>query len=50
MEMYASGVSLRAGLLQVREKMNCAHDTLPDNVILHQNAFASKSLLIRMAV
>ena len=40
----ASGVSLGAALLQLRDNMNCPKDTAPDNTILHLIAFASKSV------
>ena len=40
----ASGVSLGAALLQLRDNTNCPKDTAPDNTILCPIAFASKSL------
>ena len=43
-ETDASGVSLAAGLLQVREGMNCENDEVPDNATLHPFAFTNKSL------
>ena len=39
-----SGIDLGAGLLQVRQGMNCGHDEVPKNVTLHLTTFASKSL------
>ena len=44
-ETNASGVSLRAGMLQVRDTMNCTRYELPDNT-LHRptTAFAGKNL------
>ena len=42
LETDASGISLTAGLLQVRERMNCGHDKMPDNVTLCPIAFARK--------
>ena len=39
-----SGIGLGAGLLQVRDGMNCWHDETPDNAILCLTAFARKSL------
>ena len=44
LETDASGVSLGARLLQVRDGMNCEHDKLPDNANLCPFAFASKCL------
>ena len=44
LETDASGISLGAALLQVRDNMNCPKDTAPDNTILHPIAFESKSL------
>ena len=35
---------LRAGLLQVRDKMNCPKDTTPDNTVLRPIAFTDKNL------
>ena len=43
LETDASGVSLRARLLQVREGMNCGHDEVPDNASVCQITFASKA-------
>ena len=34
LETDASGISLGAGLLQVRDGINCGHDEIPDNTIL----------------
>ena len=45
LETDAPGFSLGVGLLQVREGMNCRCDKVPDNAILHPNAFTNKSLL-----
>ena len=42
----ALGVSLAAGLLQVREGMSCFKNTIPDSAILRSIAFASKNLSI----
>ena len=41
--MDASGINLWAGLLQVREGINCRYDEVPDNVILCPTAFASRT-------
>ena len=38
----ASGVSLGARLLQVRDGMNCGHDEVPNNAILHPIAFSQQ--------
>ena len=43
LETDASGVSLGAALLQLRDNMNCQKDTAPDNTILCPIAFVSKS-------
>ena len=40
----ASGVHLRAALLQTRDNMTCHKDEVPDNSILMSTVFASKSL------
>ena len=40
----ASGVRLVAALLQTQEGTTCQTDMVPDNIILHPIAFASKSL------
>ena len=40
----ASGISLGAAPLQLRDNTNCPKDTLPDNTILCPIAFVSKSL------
>ena len=40
----ASGISLGAALLQLRDNTNCPKDTAPDNTILYPIAFASKIL------
>ena len=45
LETDVSGISLGAGLLQVRESKNCGWDKVPDNVTLCWIALASKSLL-----
>ena len=44
LETNASVIGLRAGLLQMRDGMNCGCDKIPDNAILHPIAFSSKSL------
>ena len=44
LETDASGVSLPAGLLQVRNGMNWEQEKVKDNATLHPNAFASKNL------
>ena len=44
LETNTSGISLGAGLLQVKGSLNCGHDKIPDNVIMWLIAFASKSL------
>ena len=44
LETNASGISLGAALLQLRNNTNCPKDTAPDNTILHPIAFASKTL------
>ena len=44
LETDASGISLGAALLWLRDNTNCPKDTAPDNTILHLTAFASKSL------
>ena len=46
MESDASGISLRAGLLQVRNGMTCGSDKGPNNATQPLIAFVSKSLLI----
>ena len=40
----ASGSSLCAGLLQVRDSMNCRLDEVPSNTVLHPIKFTNKSL------
>ena len=44
LETDASGIGLGAALLQLRDNTNCPKDTAPDNTIIHQIAFVSKSL------
>ena len=44
LEIDASGVSLGAGLLQLREGMNCGLDEVLNNVTLCSIAFSSKCL------
>ena len=44
LETDASGVSLGARLLQVKDGMNSGCDKVPDNIILSPVAFASKIL------
>ena len=44
LEINASGTSLGARLLQVRDGMNYGHDEIPGNAILQPVEFASKSL------
>ena len=45
LETDASGVSLGAGLQQVRKEMNCGCNDKPDNEILHPTVFVSRSIL-----
>ena len=45
METDPSGVSLEAGLLQVRNSMNCGYDEVPHNATLHPTALTSKAYL-----
>ena len=45
LETDASGADLGAGLLQVKEGMNCWHDEVPDNATLQTIDFTTKSLL-----
>ena len=42
LENDAFGISLAAGLLQVRDGIDCGHDEASDNVILQPIAFASR--------
>ena len=44
LNLETDSVNLGAGLLQVRDGMNCGHDEIPENAILHPTAFISKSL------
>ena len=44
LETDNSGIVLRAGLLQVKDGMNCGQDEVLDNRGLYPIAFASKSL------
>ena len=44
LETDASGISLGAALLQLKDNTSCQKDTAPDNTILCPIAFASKSL------
>ena len=44
LESDASGIGIGARLFQARDGMDCGCDLIPDNAILHLNAFASKSL------
>ena len=44
LETDASGISLGAALLQLRDNTNCPKDSAPDNTILCPIAFVSKSL------
>ena len=39
-----SRIGFGAGILQVRDGMNCRHDKILNNVFLQPTAFASKSL------
>ena len=41
----ASGISLGAALLQLRDNTTCQTHMVPDNTILHSITFASKSLM-----
>ena len=45
LETDASGIGLRAALLQLRDSMACQKGTAPDNTILRPIAFASKSFM-----
>ena len=45
LETYASGIGLRAALLQLRDNMACQKGTAPDNTILKPITFASKTLM-----
>ena len=42
--IYALGVGLGEGLLQVRDNLNCGYGKVPENKILHPFTFANKSL------
>ena len=44
LETDASGVGLRAALLQLCDNTTCQKGMVPDNIILHPIAFASNSL------
>ena len=44
LETDASGVGLGAALLQLHDNTTCQKGMVPDNIILHPIAFASKSL------
>ena len=44
LEMDVSRISLVAGLLKIRENVNCGHDEVPDSVTLHLTESASKGL------
>ena len=44
LEMYVSGISLGAWLLQWRDGMNCGYDKIPDNATLHLIASGSQNL------
>ena len=44
LETDASGVGLGDALLQLHDNTTCQKDRVPDNVILHPIAFASKRL------
>ena len=44
LETDTSSISLGAKILHVRHGMNCGHDEVPENTILHLTAFAITSL------
>ena len=44
LETDASGVGLGAALLQLCDNIKCQKDRVPDNVVIHLIAFASKIL------
>ena len=44
LETNASSIALGVRLIQVRDGMNCSHDEVLDNTILHLNAFTSRCL------
>ena len=44
LETNASSISIGTGLLQVKDGMNCWHDEVLDNAILHPIVFAIKCL------
>ena len=44
LETDASGIGLRAALLQLQDNTNCQKGMAPDNTILHPITFASKCL------
>ena len=46
LETETSGIGIGTGLLRLRDGMNCGHDEMPHNAILHPTAFTSKTFLM----
>ena len=44
LETDVCGVEMRAGLLQIRDEMNCLQDVAPEDTILMPVKFTSKSI------